>query len=139
MYLCSREMRIKNGTDQGRIPFVMRRASKWCETLPAVTSVTSSPAWRRRPMRVCLRWVTNEANEANEVNGAERRSDQMIERAGGGQAIGLSIGVIVGCATILILIFSGRLVIAERRPSRADRAAGTLPEDGAHPSHGEAG
>lgn len=35
----------------------------------------------------------------------------MIERAGGGQAIGLSIGVIVGCVTILILIVSGRLVI----------------------------
>jgi len=33
----------------------------------------------------------------------------MIERADGGQAIGLSIGVIVGCVTILIV--SGRLVI----------------------------
>ena len=63
----------------------------------------------------------------------------MIERAGGGQAIGLSIGVIVGCATILMLIFSGRLVIAERRAIRSARAAGTLPEDRARSSHGAAG
>jgi len=36
----------------------------------------------------------------------------MNERAGGGQAIGLSIGIIVGCVTIFILIVSGRLLIA---------------------------
>jgi len=55
------------------------------------------------------------AHEARQVNGAERRSDEMIERAGGRQAIGLSIGVIVGCGTILLLIFSGRLVIGPAR------------------------
>ncbi len=33
----------------------------------------------------------------------------MIARAGGGQAVGLSIGIIMGCVTILILILSGRL------------------------------
>jgi len=36
----------------------------------------------------------------------------MIERAGGGQAVGLSIGIIVGCVTIFILIVSGRLIVA---------------------------
>jgi len=35
----------------------------------------------------------------------------MIQRVGGAHALGLSIGVIVGCVTILILIFSGRLII----------------------------
>ena len=39
----------------------------------------------------------------------------MIQRAGGGQVLGLSIGIIVGCGTILILIFSGRLVIGPAR------------------------
>jgi len=47
----------------------------------------------------------------------------MIERAGGGQAIGLSIGVIVGCVTILVLIFSGRLIIGPVY------TAGALPVD----------
>lgn len=47
----------------------------------------------------------------------------MTERAGGRQTIGLSVGVIVGCVTILMLIFSGRLVIGPAC------AVGALPEE----------
>ncbi len=46
----------------------------------------------------------------------------MIERASGGQAVGLSIGIIVGCVTIFILIVSGGLMVA---PSLA---FGVVPE-----------
>jgi hypothetical protein len=46
----------------------------------------------------------------------------MIERAGGGQAVGLSIGIVVGCVTIFILIVSGKLMIT------SSPAFGVVPE-----------